>query len=362
MLRSWSFQLFRVCGIQIELHFTFLILLAWVAWDGWIEAGILGGAWSLTLVSLLFVCVVLHELGHCFVARHYRIRIHRILLLPIGGMAQFGEIPRNPIKELLITIAGPAVNFGIVLLLYAFMGWPEKAFLLSFRYDIDGLFVVLLLFNLIMGIFNLLPIFPMDGGRILRAILALRFSYIRSTKIALWIAKPLAIVGIILALTSLESILTAILFAFIFIGGELEYSMVRRRETLGGLTVADVTCRDFVIMHSNITVQDAVSRFCIESPRNIILLADGRVEALLAPSRLKKIVAKAERNDLLISKTDKKITALQADWPLEVFVESIFRNTQTLYPVYRQNTLIGIIEPSNIEVIAEWKNLSRRFI
>ncbi len=362
MLRSWSFQLFRVFGIQIELHFTFLILLAWVAWDGWNEAGILGGAWSLTLISLLFLCVVFHELGHCLVARHYQIQIHRILLLPIGGMAQFGEIPRNPIKELLITIAGPAVNFGIVGLVYTFMGWPDKAFLLSFSYDLNGLFVVLLLFNLIMGFFNLLPVFPMDGGRILRAILALRFSYLKSTKIALWIAKPLAILGIILALTSLESILTAILFAFIFIGGELEYSMVRRRETLGGLTIAEVTCRDFILMNSNITVQDAVSRFSIEFPRNIILLDDGIVAGLLSPSRLKKIVAKAKPHDLLISKSDRKITALQADWPLEVFVDSIFRNVQCVYPVYQHNTLIGIVEPSNIEGIAEWKNLSRRFI
>ncbi|AWT59624.1 MAG: Putative zinc metalloprotease Rip3 [Candidatus Moanabacter tarae] len=362
MLRSWSFQLFRIYGIQIELHFTFLILLAWVAWDGWIEAGILGGAWSLTLIILLFICVVFHELGHCLVARHYRIKIHRILLLPIGGMAQFGEIPRNPIKELLITVAGPAVNFGFFGLVYACMGWPEKEFLLSFSYDLNGLFVVLLFFNLTMGIFNLFPVFPMDGGRILRAILALRFSYLTATKIALWIAKPLAVLGVILALTTLESILTAILFAFIFIGGELEYAMVRRRETLGGLTIADVTCRDFIVMDANITVQDAVSRFSIGYPRSIILLDDGMVAALLSPSRLKKIVKKAKAHDLLISKTDSKITALQADWPLEVFVDSIFRNIKCVYPVYQHNTIIGIVEPSNIQGIAEWKNLSRRFI
>ncbi len=234
MRKSWSIRLFRIFGIQLELHFTFLILLAWVAWDGWRKAGILGGSWSLTLVCILFVCVVLHELGHCLVALHYRIPIHRILLLPIGGMAQFGKIPRNPIKELLITIAGPAVNFAIVALLYSFMGWPETTFLFGSHYDLYGLLVFVLLFNLIMGTFNLLPIFPMDGGRILRALLAMKFSYLKSTRMAVWVAKPLAIAGMVLALTSLDSILTAILFAFIFIGGELEYSLVRRQETLCG--------------------------------------------------------------------------------------------------------------------------------
>ena len=360
MRKSWSIRLIRVFGIQLELHFTFLILLAWVAWDGWQEAGITGGAWSLTLISILFVCVVLHELGHCLVALHYRIPIHRILLLPIGGMAQFGKIPRNPTKELLITVAGPAVNFGVVALLYAFIGWPEKTFLFSFRYDLHGLLVFVLLFNLIMGFFNLLPIFPMDGGRILRALLAMRFSYLESTKLAVWVAKPLAIAGIVLALTTLDSILTAILFAFIFIGGELEYSLVRRREALGGLTVADVTGTDYVVMNSGASVHDAVSRFRIDVPKTIVLLDNGILKGLLSPSELRKLASKAQPDDLLIPETEKKITVLQADWPLEIFADSILHKKQSVYPVSRLNTLVGIVEPSKLEDIIEWKHLIRR--
>ena len=360
MRKFWSIRLFRIFGIQLELHFTFLILLAWVAWDGWRKAGILGGSWSLTLVCILFVCVVLHELGHCLVALHYRIPIHRILLLPIGGMAQFGKIPRNPIKELLITIAGPAVNFAIVALLYSFMGWPETTFLFGSHYDLYGLLVFVLLFNLIMGTFNLLPIFPMDGGRILRALLAMKFSYLKSTRMAVWVAKPLAIAGMVLALTSLDSILTAILFAFIFIGGELEYSLVRRQETLGGLTVADVTGTDFVVMSPGSTVRDAVTRFRIDVPKTIVLLDNGILKGLLSTGGLKKLATKAQPDDPLIPETDRKITALQADWPLEIFADSILRNEQSVYPVYRLNTLVGIVEPSNLEDIIDWKNLIRR--
>ena len=114
---GWSINLFRVFGIRLAVHFSFLLLLAYVAWAGWMEAGWAGVAWSVAFIVMLFTCVVLHELGHSLTARHFGIGVSRILLLPIGGMAEFDSIPRQPRRELLITLAGPAVNFAIVLAL-----------------------------------------------------------------------------------------------------------------------------------------------------------------------------------------------------------------------------------------------------
>src|SRR3954463_5485194 len=110
---GWSINLFRVFGIQLAVHASFFLLLAYYGYDGWHEGGFPGLVWSVGLIVLFFVCVILHELGHSLTARRYGVRVPRILLLPIGGMAEFDHIPKNPKQELWITFAGPAVNFVI---------------------------------------------------------------------------------------------------------------------------------------------------------------------------------------------------------------------------------------------------------
>ena len=220
----------RLFGIRLAVHFTFLLLLAYVAWAGWMDGGWAGVGWSLVFVAILFTCIVLHELGHSLTARHYGIGVPRILLLPIGGMAEFESIPRQPRRELLITLAGPAVNFAIVLLLLPLVPlphfWSDADIEVSFR----GLGQVVLWINLVMGTFNLIPVFPMDGGRILRSLLAMRWPYLRATAWAATIGKVLAAAGVVLMALVWHLYLGALLFAFIFVAGDLEYRAVRRRE------------------------------------------------------------------------------------------------------------------------------------
>jgi Zn-dependent protease len=158
---------------------------------------------------------------------HYGIGVRRILLMPIGGMAEFDEIPRQPGRELLITLAGPAVNFVIAGLLWVLLppavsSDPETMTLVEFGH-------VLLQWNLLMGCFNLLPAFPMDGGRILRAALATRLSYLRATWWAATIGKILCVAGI--GFAAFHEPLLVALFGFIFMVGELEYRAVKKRET-----------------------------------------------------------------------------------------------------------------------------------
>jgi len=227
---GWSINLFRVFGIRLAMHFSFLLLLAYVAWEGWADSGWTGVAWSLAFVAMLFTCIVMHELGHSLTARHFGINVRRILLLPIGGMAEFDSIPREPRLALLVTLAGPAVNFALVVLLWAFVRPPAGGMLgdvpLNFRGFLYGLWFV----NLIMGSFNLLPVFPMDGGRILRSLLAMRQPYLRATFWAATIGKVLAVVGIVLMAVRWHNPLGAVLFAFILLAGEMEYRSVKRRE------------------------------------------------------------------------------------------------------------------------------------
>ena len=226
---GWSINLFRVFGIQLAVHASFFLLLAYWGYQGWQEGGMIGMACSVGLIVLFFACVVLHELGHSLTARRYGIRVPRILLLPIGGMAEMERIPRKPGAELLITVAGPAVNFALVALLlpltwHAWFGAEEVA-----EYSALGMAAQLMVANLYMGIFNLAPVFPMDGGRIFRALLAMKLPYIRATWWAVMVGRVLAILAIIWALYT-NHLMMAVLFTFIMTAGNAEYQAALRRE------------------------------------------------------------------------------------------------------------------------------------
>lgn len=231
---GWSIPLFRIRGIQLALHASFLVLLAYVAWDGWVQEQWSGLLWGSATLMAFFVCVVLHELGHSFMALRYGIGVRRILLLPIGGMAEFDGIPREPQREFLMTLAGPAVNFVLAAALWMVVRNFDDDVLL---YSPQGLLYQLFAANLVMGCFNLLPAFPMDGGRILRALLATRLPYLQATRWAARIGKGVAALGLSAALLAPElnldterHWLAAVLFLFISVVGELELRATERRE------------------------------------------------------------------------------------------------------------------------------------
>lgn len=222
--------MFRVFGIQLAVHATFVLLLAYWGYNGWMEAGAAGMVWSIGLISLFFVCVTLHELGHSLTARRYGVIVPRILLLPIGGMAEMDHIPRKPSAEFFITLAGPAVNFVIAGLLLPFT-WREALGLSGMApHSADELLFQLFWANLVMGIFNFLPIYPMDGGRILRSVLAIWLPYLRATWWAVMVARVLAPILAFIAIFFFDWWMLGVLFLFILFAGNTEYQLLMRRE------------------------------------------------------------------------------------------------------------------------------------
>src|SRR5262245_8734034 len=183
---KWSWPIGRIAGIDIKVHATFVLLLIFVGFAYWSEqrsaAAVVAGV-GLTLA--IFLCVVLHELGHALTARRYGIRTRDIVLLPIGGVARLERIPEEPMRELAVAVAGPAVNVVIAAVLFVVLqasGRWEGSATMSFT---EGPFLGRLLYvNVWLVLFNLLPAFPMDGGRMLRAILAMRWEYVRATQVA----------------------------------------------------------------------------------------------------------------------------------------------------------------------------------
>jgi Zn-dependent protease/CBS domain-containing protein len=245
MKNSW--KLLTVRGVDVRMHFTFPLILLFAAIQFGLISGSLSGAiFGIFAVSALFVLVTLHELGHSFAAQHYGIHVRQIVLSPIGGVAQLDQIPDDPKKELVIAVAGPAVNVAAAIVLGAIAlaagtGLPGMRDALpgANGFGLSALFAYVFVYNIILALFNLLPAFPLDGGRILRALLAMRVDYVRATRIASTIGR-LAAIGLgIFALTtgSLFMVLIAV-FIFTAAGQEAQYVIMRR--ALKGYTVEHV--------------------------------------------------------------------------------------------------------------------------
>jgi Zn-dependent protease/CBS domain-containing protein len=240
-----SFRIGRAFDIDVKVHWTFLLLLAFFGFAAYQNSGSLASALvTVGIIVALFVCVLLHEYGHSIVAQRLGIEIADITLLPIGGLARLKSLPEKPWDEVKIAIAGPLVNvvlapifFGIALLLGGSLTTPPD--ILGGVQSAGQVFVYLGFINVALVVFNLIPAFPMDGGRVLRGLLATRLGPVRATDIASAVGQFFAAAFFLIGLLS-GNLLLALVAVFIFFGASGEAQMVRQRETMRGLLVSDV--------------------------------------------------------------------------------------------------------------------------
>ncbi|MGO9048688.1 MAG: site-2 protease family protein [Xanthobacteraceae bacterium] len=254
---SWSLNIGSVAGTAIRVHVTFLLFLAWIFGVNYISGGP-QVAWSgLLFIVLLFLCVLLHEFGHIFTARGFGVRTPDVILLPIGGVARLERIPEKPSEEFLIAIAGPAVNVVIAMLLIVIGGANLSAGHLSMLEStnvsmIDRLAAV----NLFLALFNLIPAFPMDGGRVLRALLAARFGYVRATEIAAmigqWVAFVLGFLGLF------GNPLLIFIAIFVYLAASAEAHLVATRAMSRGVPVTSAMLTQFATLTPEEHVDAAV--------------------------------------------------------------------------------------------------------
>ena len=228
----WSWRIGRVAGISISVHVTFLLVLLWIVVEEY-ALGVRAMAGSALYMVALFTIVVMHELGHALTARRFGVVTRDIILLTIGGVARLERMPRNPRQELLVAVAGPAVNIALALALLAIvrLTGPLPAATL---YDFDPLlsargFVYQMVFvNVVLALFNMLPAFPMDGGRVLRALLAMRMSsYARATGIAARIGRVLALALAAAGLYGLRNPFWVLIALFVWMAAGTEAAAVR---------------------------------------------------------------------------------------------------------------------------------------
>jgi Zn-dependent protease/CBS domain-containing protein len=240
-----AFKIGRFSGIDVRVHWTFFLLLAYFAFIGYRASGSLLGALTDTVtIVALFICVLLHEFGHSLVAQRLGLKIHSITLLPLGGVSNLESLPEKPSDEVKITLAGPLVNvvlapifFGVGLLLGAVPRMPADVF--TGIGSVGQFFFYLGYLNVVLAVFNLIPAFPLDGGRILRALLATRLGALRATDISSRVGQLFAFAFFLIGLLG-GNFLLALVAVFIFFGATGEAQMVRQQEKTRGLSVSDV--------------------------------------------------------------------------------------------------------------------------
>ena len=233
---TWSFRIAQIAGINIRVHITFFLILALgaIQWGGQ-GGGLEGALFGVVLMLVLFTCVTLHELGHSIVANRLGVPVREIILLPLGGVAVMNKQPEKPIHEFLIAIAGPLVNVVIALLLAIPVGAQVRMSLLDGRGlipeavndpSLNTLLFWLFSANISLVVFNLIPAFPLDGGRILRSLLALAIGFPRATRVAITIGQVIAIgLGIFGVLSG--NLVLALIAVFIFFGAGQEVTTIR---------------------------------------------------------------------------------------------------------------------------------------
>ncbi len=222
----WSLTIGRFGGTAVRVHITFIIFLAWIGFSAWQSHGSAAARDTILFIALIFACVVLHEFGHIFVARRFGIATPQVTLFPIGGIASMQRIPEKPAQELAVAIAGPLVNLGIAMLLFLALGSVELA-----RLDDAGVSLLarLATANIFLFLFNLIPAFPMDGGRVLRALLAMKVGRPRATKAAATIGQGLAFVFGFLGLFGNPLLLFIAIFVYVAAAGEAQTTPSTRR-------------------------------------------------------------------------------------------------------------------------------------
>ncbi|MFS8116209.1 site-2 protease family protein [Rhizobium jaguaris] len=277
----WSLKIGTVVGTAVRVHITFVVLLVWI-WLAHYQIGGTQAAWyGLTFVLAVFGCVLLHEFGHIAVAHHFGIKTPEIMLLPIGGVATLERLPREPRQEILIAVAGPLVNLAITPLIIAVLGGAGR---LDQAFEPQdpriGFLVRLAGINTFLMLFNLIPAFPMDGGRVLRAMLAVWLPWARATQIAAAIGQGIALVlGLFGLLYNPWLIVIAI---FVYLAATSEEQDAQIQDIADHVCVSDVMITEFETLSRSASIEEAVDRLLATTQSDFpVVGSDGRLAGLL---------------------------------------------------------------------------------
>lgn len=345
---KWSVKIGRLGGIDVYLHFTFLLLLGFVALTHWqstqrIEAAVGGVAF----VAALFGCVLLHEFGHALMARRYGIATRDITLLPIGGLARLEKMPEKPIQEFWVALAGPGVNVVIAAILLIWLAATD-GFVPADQLSVTGgsMRQRLLTVNLFLVAFNLLPAFPMDGGRVLRAVLAASMGRRRATAVAANVGQGMAILfGIYGFFHNPFLVFIAI---FVFLGAQAEAGLVEMQAALDGLRVRDAMMTRFRTLAPGDTLGRAVDELLAGSQQDFPVVDDDRPVGILRRNALVKALTANRRDTAVADVMSPATETVEGSASLRQTVESMHAGERSLLPVVDRGRIVGLLTLENV--------------
>ncbi len=345
MGRTWHAG--KIAGIKLNIHPTFLILLIWVGFTTLFSGGTTADVFSeIAFILVLFLSVVLHELGHALAAKSYGIATKDITLLPIGGVARLERMPEEPKQELIVAAAGPAVNVLIAGVLFvgllisgAISGPVEMGMLL------DNFWLRLLSVNLTLVLFNLIPAFPMDGGRVLRAILASRMDYTKATRTAANIGRGFAVLmGIAGFIINPWLVLTAI---FIWSGAGAEADAVEMKADMEGLMVRDAMISQFYQVEANQPLDIVFQLSMTTGQQNIPVVSNGHFLGIIRRQDLIQSLDRLGNRAPAYAAIGSEPTGLDPEQPLNDVLPKFALNR--ILPVVENGQLIGLITPESVQ-------------
>lgn len=345
---TWSWKLARIAGIDVYVHATFVMVVAWIALLHWNESQSLRAVIEgVGFILALFGCVVLHEFGHALTARRYGIQTRDITLLPIGGVARLERMPDEPVQELWVALAGPAVNMVIALLLFGWLrgsgDWEAVDRVTVAR----GAFIErVMLANVFLAGFNLLPAFPMDGGRALRALLATRMEYTRATQRAAYIGQGMAILFGFIGLQGNPMLIFIALV--VWIGAGQEASMVQMKSALGGIPVRRAMLTDFQTLAPASTLGDAADLLLAGSQQDFPVVVDGSIQGILTRNDLLKALAQSGRNATVGANMRQECATADASEMLEAVLARLQSRDCHTVPITERGALIGLVTMDNV--------------
>ncbi len=348
---KWSVKIGRFVGIDVHMHLTFLLLIGWIALIHWqVGRSVLAALVGVMFVLAIFMCVVLHEFGHALMARRYEIATRDIILLPIGGVARLERMPSQPIQELWVALAGPAVNAVIALALFVWLkltaSWePFQSLTVTAGPFLERLMAV----NLFMIAFNMIPAFPMDGGRVLRAILATRQDYSRATGIAAAIGRTIALLFAVIGLFYNPFLILIALF--VWMGATQEAGMARLKSDIGGIPVHQAMVSDFKTLSIQDSLHRAVELSLAGTQKDFPVISDGALEGMLRQTDLLRALSAHDAQSTVGSVVRQDVATVDFTEMLDAVVAKFSACQCHTLPVTRDGELVGLLTSDNLEAL-----------
>ncbi len=346
---SWSFRIGKFFGIDVYMHFTFILLLGFIGLSYWMQTRELASALAgVGFFAALFGCILLHEFGHALTARRFGVQTRDITLLPIGGLARLERMPDKPMQEFWVALAGPAVNVVIAVLLFAYLYFTGQMDAFSQLSLTSGSVVArIATINVFLVAFNMLPAFPMDGGRVLRSLLATRMEFSQATAIAARLGQFLAIVFAFVGL--FWNPMLVFIALFVWIGAVQESGMARIKSELGGLPMQRVMITDF---HSlapsdplSRAVEYVIAGFQQEFP---VVDADGTLVGLLTRPDLIAALAAKGPTTVVSDVMQREFETAESTEKAEDAMERLHKCNSNSLPILENGRLVGILTAENL--------------